>query len=144
MSWRSFLCRAVLPCAALLCAPLPTQARTHHAAAPGYTAAQAEHGAELYARSCALCHGEDLGGNFQTPPLTGRFVRNWAGTPLSELARYIHDAMPLMAPGTLSSGDVLALIAYLLQENGAKPGKWPLPDQPARLDHLVFPASPAR
>jgi mono/diheme cytochrome c family protein len=106
-----------------------------------YTQTQAEQGAMLYAGQCAMCHGAALAGSFETPPLTGRFVGNWAGAPLSELSAYIRRAMPQMAPGTLSSEQAAALVAFLLRENGVKSGGTPLPYRPEDLKHLAFPAT---
>ncbi|MBB2204150.1 c-type cytochrome [Gluconacetobacter takamatsuzukensis] len=85
-------------------------------------AAEATHGADLYRAACAMCHGPTLEGNFQTPALTGRFVANWAGAPVAELESYVHRAMPLMAPGTLSPEDTRAIVAFLLQANGLAQG----------------------
>jgi hypothetical protein len=47
-----------------------------------------------------------------------------------------------MAPGTLSSEQVAALVAFLLRENGVKSGGTPLPDKPEDLRQLVFPSTP--
>ncbi|GBQ97959.1 hypothetical protein GLI01_18760 [Gluconacetobacter liquefaciens] len=107
---------------------------------PSFTTEQAQHGADLYRTACAMCHGADLSGNFQTPSLKGRLVASWAGTPLSRLTGYIQRAMPLMAPGTLSTEDATALVAFLLRENGAAPGKSPLPTVEKRQASLKFPA----
>ncbi|MBB2164127.1 cytochrome c [Gluconacetobacter sp. 1b LMG 1731] len=115
-------------------------ARPVAAPVPSFTAEQAQHGADLYQTACAMCHGADLNGNFQTPSLKGRLVANWAGTPLSRLTGYIQRAMPLMAPGTLSTEDATALVAFLLHENGAAPGKSPLPAVEKRQAFLKFPA----
>lgn len=79
--------------------------------------AELAHGADLYRAACAMCHGAHLDGNFETPALTGRFVANWAGAPVSELEAYVHRAMPLMAPGTLSPDDTRAIVAFLLEAN---------------------------
>lgn len=85
--------------------------------------AELTHGADLYRTACAMCHGTRLEGNFETPPLTGRFVANWAGAPVSELEAYVHRAMPLMAPGTLSTDDTRAVVAFLLETNALPQGK---------------------
>ncbi|MFW7268517.1 c-type cytochrome [Gluconacetobacter sp. Hr-1-5] len=92
---------------------------------PAAAAACAEltHGADLYRTACAMCHGTRLEGNFETPALTGRFVANWAGAPVSELEAYVHRAMPLMAPGTLSPDDTRAVVAFLLEANDLPQGK---------------------
>jgi mono/diheme cytochrome c family protein len=109
-----------------------------------YTETQAAQGAAIYRSECALCHGAALLGGWETPPLTGRFVANWAGAPLSSLSGYIRRAMPQMAPGTLSAADTAAVVAFLLQRNGVKPGASPLPDAPGKLERLVFPKEAGR
>ena len=68
-----------------------------------YTAAQADRGAIKYRQECVMCHGPVLEGNGETPPLTGRFIPDWAGTRLSDLFEKIQTTMPLFAPGTLSA-----------------------------------------
>jgi mono/diheme cytochrome c family protein len=106
---------------------------------PGrYTAEQAAHGAQVYAQACAMCHKQDLAGDFDTPPLVGRFARNWAGSDLGALADYLHRAMPQFAPGSLSAQDNVAVLAYLLQANGENAGTQPLPGDPAALARMPF------
>ncbi len=107
--------------------------------APGrYTAEQAAHGAQVYAQACAMCHKQDLGGDFDTPPLVGRFARNWAGSDLGALADYLHRAMPEFAPGSLSAQDNVAVLAYILQANGEPAGAQPLPSDQAALARMPF------
>ncbi|GAN61409.1 hypothetical protein ACI01nite_22870 [Acetobacter cibinongensis] len=108
-------------------------------ATASYTQEQAARGAETYKEACALCHGASLGGAFDTPALKGRFVANWAGAPLRDLFDYMQRAMPLSAPGTLSAEDNADILAFLLQENGVKPGKKPLPAESAALTHVQLP-----
>ena len=66
-----------------------------------YTDAQAEHGHTLYTQSCARCHGVDLSGTFEIPPLVGRFMPYWSGSTLDALFDYVSTAMPLDHPGAL-------------------------------------------
>ncbi|MBB2166354.1 cytochrome c [Gluconacetobacter sp. 1b LMG 1731] len=94
-----------------------------HPLAAATPCAEPAHGADLYRTACAMCHGTRLEGNFETPALTGRFVANWAGAPVSELEAYVHRAMPLMAPGTLSPDDTRAVVAFLLAANDLPQGK---------------------
>jgi S-disulfanyl-L-cysteine oxidoreductase SoxD len=109
----------VLAAGALVGAAPPAKGR--------YTQQQAAQGAQIYAQACAMCHKEDLGGDFDTPALVGRFARNWAGSDLAALAGYLHRTMPEFAPGTLSPQDNVAVLAYLLQANGEPAGPVPLP-----------------
>src|SRR6267154_2825021 len=86
-----------------------------------YTDAQAVRGGAKYAQ-CAMCHGADLAGNGEAPPLTGRFIPDWAGTTLADLSDKIQTTMPLYAPGTLSAADTTDLIAFLLKANNFPTG----------------------
>ena len=103
-----------------------------------YTIEQAEAGARLYAINCAMCHGTRLEGRGEIPALTGRFVANWAGRPVSDLFGYISQAMPQHAPGTLSAEQNAQLLALVLQANGAPPGTRPLPADGAALQRIAF------
>jgi mono/diheme cytochrome c family protein len=60
-----------------------------------YTAAQAEQGKALYAKSCASCHGQTLGGGEFASALNGMtFSNNWGGKSAVELFNYINTKMP--------------------------------------------------
>lgn len=87
-----------------------------------YTPAQAEHGAARYRQMCVMCHGPALEGNGEAPPLTGRFIPDWAGTSLADLFEKIQATMPLFAPATLSSSDTADILAFLLQSNNFPAG----------------------
>ncbi len=142
--FRKTLMRA-LPFAAL---PAPlflvvTSATGQQAAAPStargaYTEAQAAEGAELYKTACAMCHGENLMGTYEIPALTGRFIGNWSNGSVGTLFTYVSDAMPQMAPGSLSPEDNAKIVAYLLKANGMPAGTQPLPSDRAALNRIAF------
>lgn len=122
--------------------PQLTAAPARTPAAPAFTAAEAQAGADLYAGACAMCHGAALQGTYEVPPLTGRFVANWANAPVGNLHAYLRRAMPQFAPGTLSEHDATNLAAYLLHANGltirsapGRPAKGPAEDP--RLRALI-------
>ena len=94
-------------------------------------------GVALFRARCASCHGaagEGTGsGAAAVPKLIGAeprdsfpFARDWRLVKTvgnywpyaTTLYDYIHRAMPLDAPGSLSPDQVYALTAYLLAENG--------------------------
>jgi len=94
----------------------------------------AAEGAVIYAERCAACHGADgvHGTVPPAPPLVGRqpgdafpfatdttavaTVGNyWPYAPT--LYDYIHRAMPLASPGSLSPHEVYALVAFILVRN---------------------------
>ena len=89
-------------------------------------------GATIFAAKCAACHGAHGEGMATYPKLVGRDPRG--GFPFGRdpkiaktvgnywpysttLFDYIRRAMPLTAPGSLSSNDVYDLVAFLLAEN---------------------------
>ena len=89
-------------------------------------------GAEVYAAQCASCHGargegiapypaligtEPADFSFGSDPALRKTVGNY-WPYATTLFDYINRAMPFGAPGTLSSGDVYSVVAYLLAENG--------------------------
>lgn len=94
-----------------------------------FTVAQAERGNELYSQHCQSCHGSDLrGGQGPFPALTGNgFFSNWGGRPLSELATYISEKMPLGAAGTLEAQTYADIMAFWLSEHGYEAGEMELP-----------------
>lgn len=137
------------PTHALIAAAIPALSLLIAVAAPGqqpalttargvYSAAQAAEGEALYKGACAACHGENLMGTFEVPALTGRFVGNWSDGSVGTLFTYVSDAMPQMAPGTLSPEDNARIVAYLLQANGMPAGPQPLPSERAALDRIAF------
>ena len=87
-----------------------------------YTAQQAQRGAAKYVQACVMCHGRVLEGNGEAPPLTGRFIPDWAGTSLADLFEKIQATMPLFAPGSLSSSDTADILAFILQSNNFPAG----------------------
>lgn len=87
-----------------------------------YTEEQASRGQTLFQQSCARCHGANLAGTFETPPLMGRFVPYWAGTTMDALFDYVSTAMPLGRPGSLGPSANAAIVAFLLKANGFPAG----------------------
>jgi S-disulfanyl-L-cysteine oxidoreductase SoxD len=90
-------------------------------------------GAQLFAAKCAVCHGAHGEGMAIYPRLIGREPRDdfafgrdpklvktignyWPYS--TTLFDYVRRAMPLNAPGSLSSNEVYNLVAFLLAENG--------------------------
>ena len=82
-----------------------------------YTDAQAARGEVQFQQHCARCHGANLAGTFETPPLVGRFRPYWAGATLDVLFDYISSAMPLDHPGSLSRAANADILAFLLKAN---------------------------
>jgi len=93
-------------------------------------------GSVIYTRKCAVCHGAKGEGIAPAPRLIGAEPRQ--GFPFGKdftipktignywpyattLYDYVHRAMPLVAPGSLSPDETYALVAYLLAENDVIP-----------------------
>jgi mono/diheme cytochrome c family protein len=75
-----------------------------------YLPSQAERGAQIYQRTCGMCHA---GGT-----LVGQaFVDNWNNRRVYDLYALVHSTMPLDNPGGLKDGEYLDVIAYLLRAN---------------------------
>ena len=88
-----------------------------------FTPRQAEAGRTAYDVSCAGCHGANLTGSSDAPPLTGpNFSNAWGSRPVNQLFRHIMDTMPPGSPGSLGEEVTLNVVAYLLQRMGGSPG----------------------
>jgi mono/diheme cytochrome c family protein len=87
-----------------------------------YSEEQAGRGQTLFQQSCARCHGANLAGTFETPPLMGRFIPYWAGTTMDVLFDYVSTAMPLDRPGSLSPRANADIVAFMLKANGFPAG----------------------
>ncbi len=90
-----------------------------------FTAAQAEHGRDVYSSECASCHGGALDDGV-APPLAGdEFVLSWgrAGRTLDDLFFITRTTMPEGEGGTLSEEQYLDVLAYMLLRNGYSAGE---------------------
>ncbi|HSQ95282.1 MAG TPA: PQQ-binding-like beta-propeller repeat protein [Croceibacterium sp.] len=100
-------------------APMPLDPGGGAAAA----AAQPGDGKPVYDKSCAACHGDQLQGTGESPALKGApFLANWKGKAGGDLYAFIHQNMPPGGAGSLGDSDYRAVVAYILQVNGAKQG----------------------
>jgi len=106
-----------------------------------YSDAQAERGHTLYMQNCSRCHGAGLSGNFETPPLMGRFMPYWSGSTLDALFDYVSTAMPLDHPGALGAAANTDIVAFILKSNEIPSGSKEL--DAGRLKAIHFdPAKP--
>ena len=92
---------------------------------PGaFTAGQASNGGGVYSQNCAACHGMNMEGSGDAPPLVGgTFLLKWRSKMVSELFGEILQTMPANNPGSLSEAAALNATAYILQRNGAAAGQ---------------------
>ncbi|WP_181392066.1 c-type cytochrome [Deinococcus irradiatisoli] len=88
-----------------------------------FTKDQATAGAKIYKANCAMCHGDKLN-NGGAPKLAGDvFLKKWGSNSLDDFHYIMHSTMPQTAPGSLKDEEYLNVLTYILQVNGAKPGK---------------------
>jgi len=90
-----------------------------------YTIAQAERGQQLYTFRCARCHDTGFSG---APRLgDGRFINDFVGNTVFDLADLIHTSMPVDQPGTTPRVEATDLAAFILSQMHAPPGDTELP-----------------
>jgi S-disulfanyl-L-cysteine oxidoreductase SoxD len=107
-----------------------------------YSDAQAKLGQASYTKSCAECHGEDLGGDGFAPALKGpEFMNNWNGLTVGELYDRIRVSMPPTDPNAVSAKEKVDIVAYILKEDGFPAGKTDLPATADQLKTIKFEAS---
>ena len=114
---------AALFLASLTSAPLFGQAGPE-ATTPVFTTVQAGRGQDVYARTCASCHGETLLGG-TAPPLSGAaFQGSWShpDMTLDDLLFLASTTMPPNASSLLTPQDHAAVVAYILASNGLAAG----------------------
>ena len=89
----------------------------------GFTAKQAQRGQAAYTKSCASCHGRHLNDGQFGPPVKGAAFRaHWSSQSPEALRSLIVQRMPPANPGSLDGDTYTAVEAYLLRENGDRPG----------------------
>jgi mono/diheme cytochrome c family protein len=123
------------PATAAQITPIDIDANPAGAGLPAGQGTYAE-GAAIYSRTCAPCHGASGQGEGPNPRLVGAEPK--AGFPFGKdftiqrtignywpyattVYDYVHRAMPLNAPGSLTPSETYSLVAYLLAENQIVP-----------------------
>jgi PQQ-dependent dehydrogenase (methanol/ethanol family) len=88
-----------------------------------FTSDQATAGRANYMAMCAPCHMPDLKGSNEALPLSGLgFTSVWRSRTTRDLFERISTSMPPGKAGLIPEQDVLSLVAFILQSNGARPG----------------------
>ena len=88
-----------------------------------FTELQATRGQAAYTESCAACHGPNLDDGQFAPPMKGAsFKAHWHDQSPEALRSLITKRMPPAGPGSLGGRTYADIEAYLLRENGDKPG----------------------
>ncbi len=104
-----------------------------------YSEEQSKSGDTLYRKECASCHGEDLAGAGQTPPLSGiEFKMDWNGLTVGDLYERMRISMPADHPGTLNPEQNAAILAFLLKSNDFPAGKAALRGDTESLKRIRF------
>ena len=104
-----------------------------------YSEAQAKRGEEVYATSCASCHGPNLEGDGQAPALADKeFASEWNDQPLSDLFERIRTTMPGDGPGTLKPAEVADVLAFMLKKGNHPAGTTDLPADAAALKTVTY------
>jgi sugar lactone lactonase YvrE/mono/diheme cytochrome c family protein len=107
-----------------------------------YSEAQAARGRDHFNQSCASCHGVQLTGTGEAPPLSGaEFMANWNGLTMGDMFERVRTTMPMDRPNSLSRDAYADVLAYVLQYNGAPSGPNDLDRRPAYLAAIGITAS---
>jgi uncharacterized protein len=103
-----------------------------------FTEAQATRGRELYARSCASCHAEDLLGSSNAPALVGQpFFARFGGTNADDVVEVIRRTMPQDAPDSLGVPAYADITSYVFKANGSPAGAAELPADRDTLKQIL-------
>ena len=107
-----------------------------------YTDEQANAGEKIYYARCSSCHGDELGGIERAPALAGaQFLEAWRGRTLRRLLERIEE-MPPTDPKSLSPGDAVAVLAFLLRSSEMPSGPAPLPSDRTQLADITIDRAP--
>ncbi len=110
-----------------------------------YTQEQSTRGKTVYAKECASCHGAQLDGSGQAPPLAGAdFKGDWNGQTADDLFEKMQTSMPADRPGQLTREQNADILAFLLSSNGFPAGLKELPTDAAVLQKIKFEAAKPR
>ena len=129
----------VLAAVLFLTAPLATPASAQDPAQPDPAAAaakQVELGEQWFRAACFECHA--TGGLHNAD-----FRLKWSGRSAFELVESIRSTMPESAPGSLTQGTYIAVVAYLIKTNGMPVGTSALPADSAGLATIRLTFAPA-
>lgn len=94
-----------------------------------YTTKQADAAKAQFDKICADCHPFTVAGKKKVkdvPLGEDPFYENWTGRPLTELITTIALTMPNDGSAVVTDEEAADLVAYILQQNGFKPGAAPL------------------
>lgn len=85
------------------------------------SADQVQRGEAPYRAECSECHGVRFNGGMGPAIGTAQLLESWGSYSAREFYDYVHDAMPLDAPGGLSEEAYTDIVAYILGSTGLAP-----------------------
>ena len=94
-----------------------------------YTKAQADKAKAQFDKICADCHPFTVAAKKKPKDVLlgdDPFYDNWTGRQLAQMITTIALTMPNDGSATVTEEEAADLVAYILQQNGFKPGKQPL------------------
>lgn len=103
-----------------------------------YTKAQAAMGKEIFAKTCAVCHGDHLQGG-AGPALAGQqflSVSQFQKISAEYFYHFMSTHMPLTNPGSLTKQQYISIMAYILEENGYPAGSQELTNKKEVLEAI--------
>src|SRR5437016_5904965 len=113
---KKLFCTSVLSAALLSASAIALE--------PGpFTADQSRSGRTMYVANCAACHGPELKGAGEAPPLAGTtFIAAWGNRSTEELYNLVKASMPYGNGNSLDADTYRKIVAYVMAANGAQPG----------------------
>src|SRR5262245_10002933 len=122
-----------------MCASAFAQSTTTSVWSGVYTSAQATRGGELYRARCTECHGDDLEGREQAPPLAGgAFGQRWDGATLKKLFERMEQMPPGDPKARLAPKQSVDVLAFLLSVNNIPAGSKPLVEDKDALAAIKY------
>jgi mono/diheme cytochrome c family protein len=104
-----------------------------------YTPHQLAEGKAAYNDNCIQCHGGELEGVEDAPPLSGKpFISKWGGLPVGAVHAFIDKNMPPGNGGALGPNQEASVVAYILSKNNFPAGPTSLPSDPAGLNAILL------
>lgn len=110
-----------------------------------YTTEQATRGEQLYVRTCAECHGDDLEGRERAPALAGlTFNQRWDGAVLKKLFEKVEEMPPAKPEARLTSQQYIDVVAFVLNANEIPAGTTPLESDKKTLAEITYTSQPPK
>ena len=107
-----------------------------------YTDEQAKRGEQGYVEKCGRCHGAEMLGADEAPPLAGgQFLSNYSGQTADDLFERIRVSMPADKPGSMSRQQTADIEAYIFKFNNFPAGQTELATQAEVLKQIRIDAT---